>query len=203
MSTTRFVCTVLAFVVIAPLALFCQTAIPASKQAPLSKRKVDAAPSSKGGTTPCGLSVASLPLIVGVRIGMSYDDVSLIYPEIEKDKHFHDTFDKDGGGTFGTDATNVENLLKGDAVHFDLNFKDGLIQIIHIVYAEEKWTSIAAAVAQLSGLIGVGENAWVIHFDQSAVLNCDDFNFFVNSQATKGYPRMNTMSIHPRRSEIK
>lgn len=160
-------------------------------------------PSVKALTNPCNLFASSLPRFVGLQLRMSYDDVLSVYPEIEKDQHFHKTFDKDGSGVFMIQAKDLSNAeAKEDALQITLAFEEYTSLGPAIVYGPEKWQSIQEAVSEYSKLIGVEESLWEFLNDRSAQLNCLDFAVYVNSiEAPTG--RQNSISILPTISKTK
>lgn len=144
----------------------------------------------------CPLLLSSLPPFVGLQIGMSYDEVRAIYPEIQKEKHFHRTFDADGNGLFTIQAENVSNVsVREDAAQITLNFMDEKLRAIEIVYKPNKWTSIQEAVGEYSKRLGVDEIFWKLFDNRAGELKCLDFTFFANS-SSGGPAQMNSISIH-------
>ena len=155
----------------------------------------DATPNTRPATKACDLSASTLPAFVGIKIGMTYDEVVAVYPEIEKDEHFHRSFSEDGSGLFMFLAKDVANVeAKGDAVQISIGFRDYRSLGPAVVYKPKKWKSVHDAVLDYSKLLGIDETAWTIFYNESAELRCADFNFYVNS--ILGSKRQNSMSIH-------
>src|SRR5688572_2360334 len=62
---------------------------------PIQRRQGPPGPKTDS-PAPCHIPMSSLPRFVGVHMGMPYDEVASIYPEIARDRHFHKTFNEDG-----------------------------------------------------------------------------------------------------------
>lgn len=145
----------------------------------------------------CLLEFSQLPLFHGVRLGMEYEEVSEIYPEIKENSHFHKTFDVEKKGLFMIEGAKLSNLeFRQDVEQISLNFSDNKVIVIALVYDSNKWTSIYDSIGSLSSIFQVDNNYWSIINDQSAEMNCSDFNIYTNHQTSGQLPPQNSMSIH-------
>lgn len=144
-------------------------------------------------TTPCNLTLKDLPSFTSVKMGMSYDEVLAVYPELANDKFFHKV-DEHGYFRIGKGDVSEASILE-DAIQLDVNFKNGTVYILATVYESAKWASIRDAVRDYSRLLGIAETSWRPLLSYAAELKCVDFTFYANSQAHE--KRLNTMSIHP------
>ncbi len=146
---------------------------------------------------PCEISMSSLPRFADVYLGMPYEDVASVYPEIIDDKHFHRTFDQDGSGVIRIEAKDAKNPMKDDTMQISLNFKDRAIWIMSLSFVSDKWSSVKDAIAESSRMIGVNEASWKVSHGESGELTCTDFKIGLSS--LPGEPRINSMAIHPLR----
>ena len=61
---------------------------------------------------PCTLEIAQMPLIGGLKLGVSYEEVKEVHPEIESNEHFQKTYikTKEGLAMFSrNEISNPEN----------------------------------------------------------------------------------------------
>jgi len=168
---------------------------PSNPKPPLQQRQ--GPPPKTDAPAPCDISMSSLPRFADVYMGMPYDDVASVYPEIRNDKHFHKTFDQDGSGVFTIQAKDTKTPVKDDTSQISLNFKDRAVWIISLVFVPDKWGSLKDAVAESSRILGVTEDSWKISHGESGEITCVDFRFFISS--LPGEPRTNSLAIHPLR----
>lgn len=142
----------------------------------------------------CSLTQATLPLIAGVRMGATYDDVLSLYPEITDDKFFQGKLETENGGLTNVRAANLfEGLDDGKPVKVGLFFKDRILVVISNGSGPKKYKPIVEAVAEYSKQLGISEDQWTIHYGTAAELRCVDFAFYVNAdESSKG----NSMSVH-------
>lgn len=154
-------------------------------------------PKSEPPYARCNLTLESIPSFAGVRFGMSYDEIASVYPEIEKDKHFHKTFDVDGTGLFMIGAQDISNMeVKNDVLQVTLNVTNSKLLVTAITYPPDRWKNIGDAVAELSKRLGIDPAWWTLTENRGAELKCGDFNFFANSLPDESNGR-NSIALHP------
>ncbi len=149
-------------------------------------------------TGTCVIEQSEMPLIKGVRIGLTYDEVKAVYPEIETNEWFQKKYQKDKSGLFSLSAKEISNSeISKDLRQIDLNFKDDKIFILSFVFKPKRWKSVSEMTDNLSQIFEVSNNFWTIYNQASVQMDCKDFTVYGNHLIVNGVA-MNSMSVHPK-----
>jgi hypothetical protein len=160
-----------------------------------SNTKSEKASRQKTSTKKCALEYAQMPLVNGVRIGMPYDGVKSVYPEIETNKWFQKKYRIDKSGLFMVSAAEISNPgLVQDLEQISLNFENDEIRDYDFIYKPEKWNSGENMLNDLTEVFNVNSESWII-FPTALQMNCRDFVVFANHLPSAG-KIMNSMNSH-------
>ncbi len=145
---------------------------------------------------PCQVLLENLPLFHGVRVGMKYEEIAEIYPEIKGNQHFQNTYSVDKSGLFMMESSKISNpaFIK-DTQQISLNIQDDELTVISIDYTSTKWNSDIEMKYDLSQLLSLEIENWKIHNGASIEANCLDFDVYANHLASSP-PIINSTSIH-------
>ncbi|CAN5529855.1 hypothetical protein BH18ACI1_BH18ACI1_12470 [soil metagenome] len=136
---------------------------------------------------PCALEIAQMPLISGLKLGMSYEEVKEGYPEIESNEHFQKTYIKikEGLAMFSnSEISNPEN--KKFVEQISLNIQAEKLNTVNTIYnSKAAWKSLNEMIEGLSETLGVDKNYWEIINEHSAQLKCKDFEMYSNYLTTE------------------
>lgn len=151
---------------------------------------------SKSAKKKCTLAYADMPLIKNVRIGSTYDEVKIIFPEIENNEWFQKNYRVNKSGLFMIPSEEISDTdLKADLRQLSLNFENDEVKIYNFIYQTAKWDSLESMITDLSQTFGVDDDYWATFHGQSITMECKDFTVYGSHLKSETDIR-NSLAIH-------
>jgi len=144
----------------------------------------------------CLMEYSQMPLVKGVRIGMSYENVKELYPEIETNEWFQKNYRVDKSGLFMIPAKEISNEeFKQDLTQLSLNFENDEIRIYNFIFKSKKWKSLEEMIDNMSEMFGVDADYWSVFNQESIQMKCVDFNVAASHLNSSG-KTLNSIAVH-------
>jgi hypothetical protein len=137
-----------------------------------------------------------MPLLKGVRIGMAYDEVKEVYPEIETNDWFQQKYRINQGGLFMVPAKEVSNAdFRQDLRKLSLNIENDKLNVFEFIYKSKKWGSAEEMISDISQIFGVDPEYWANSNEEAFQLSCAGFTVYANHLSSTG-KKMISLVVH-------